>query len=300
MPIFISYSHKDKRFVDKFAAQLVAHKAKVWLDRWELHVGDSLIIKVQDAISGSSALLVILSKESVQSEWCKKELSAGLVRELEEKRIVVLPVLIEDCDIPMFLRDKLYADFRYSFDDGLQITLESIAKVTSSSLGRFDQPEYHVDWAIDWMMIDELFCLRLTLVEQAVDQPYSVLTEINIIGDEIATSRVIEHVSKGEREYSHYEIISLLHREIAIKDFLRVTLDDEFPQFFHGNLRCLNPERIYDIRIASRRLGQDTGRDILLDVGGQVALAKNTLFEVNKPDSVRWDEQINLIESSWP
>ena len=300
MPIFISYSHQDKRFVDKFAAQLVVHKAKVWLDRWELHVGDSFIKRVQEAISGASALLVVLSKASVQSEWCKKELSAGLVRELEEKRVVVLPVLIEDCEIPIFLRDKLYADFRYDFDEGLRITLESIAKVTSSALGRYDQPEYHVDWSIDWMTVQDLFCLRITLVEQAVDQPYCVLTEINIIGDETATSRVIDHVSKGQREYSHYEVVSLLHREIAIKDYLRVTLDGELPQISLGNLRCFNPERIYDVRISSRRLGQDTGRDILLDVGGQVSVVKQTLNEVNKPDSDRWDEEIKTIESNWP
>jgi hypothetical protein len=300
MPIFISYSHHDKRFVEKLASQLVFHKAKVWLDTWELHVGDSLIKRVQEAISGASALLVVLSKASVQSEWCKKELSVGLIRELEEKRVVVLPVLIEDCEIPMFLRDKLYADFRSNFDEGLRITLESIAKVTSNALGRYDSPEYHVDWSIDWMTVEDLFCLRFTLVEQAVDQPYCVLTEINIIGDETATSRVIEHVSKGHREYSHYEVISLLHREIAIKDFLRVTLDDEFPQSYSGNLHCQNPERIYDVRIVSRRLGQDTGRDILLDIGGQISIVKQTLHEVNKPDSDHWDDQIKSIESSWP
>ena len=69
------------------------HKANIWIDQWELHVGDSLIEKVQEAIRGASGLLVILSKASVESEWCKKELSSGLIRELEEKRVVVLPVL---------------------------------------------------------------------------------------------------------------------------------------------------------------------------------------------------------------
>ena len=89
MPIFISYSHKNKEFVDKLAMQLVARNVNIWLDRWELNIGDSLIDKVQEAVDGSSALLVILSKASTESEWCKKELSSGLLRELEEKRVVV-------------------------------------------------------------------------------------------------------------------------------------------------------------------------------------------------------------------
>jgi len=119
MPIFISYSHKDKKFVDKLAMQLVSRNVNVWLDRWELAVGDSIVDRVQDAVDGSSALLVILSKASTGSEWCKKELSAGLLRELEEKRVVVMPVMLEDCDVPVFARGKMFADFRTNFDDGL-------------------------------------------------------------------------------------------------------------------------------------------------------------------------------------
>ena len=38
MPIFISYSHENKEFVDKLARQLVAHNINIWLDRWELSV----------------------------------------------------------------------------------------------------------------------------------------------------------------------------------------------------------------------------------------------------------------------
>ena len=150
MPIFISYSHRDKGFVDRLAVQLVRYKVSVWLDRWELHVGDSLISRIQEAISGASALLVILSKASVASEWCRKELNSGLVRELEEKRVVVLPVLREDCEVPLFLREKMYADFRSDFDGGLKTILEAVARVTNEWQSRLDTPEWHTDWAIDW------------------------------------------------------------------------------------------------------------------------------------------------------
>src|SRR5712692_6254806 len=187
MPIFISYSHKDKDFVDTLATQLVRNKVHVWLDRWELNIGDSLISKIQEAITGASALLVILSKASVASEWCKKELNAALVRELEEKRVVVLPVLIEDCDIPLFLRDKMHADFRKDIDYGLKTILEAVAKISNEYLGRFDSPEFHIDWAIDWGMKNNLFQLRITIVEQAANQPYTSLSTVNILCDAEAT-----------------------------------------------------------------------------------------------------------------
>jgi hypothetical protein len=82
------------------------------MDRWELNIGDSLISRIQGALTEADAILIVLSRKSVSSEWCKKELNAGLIRELEEKRVVVLPCVVEECNIPLFLRDKLYADFR--------------------------------------------------------------------------------------------------------------------------------------------------------------------------------------------
>jgi hypothetical protein len=77
MPIFISYNRKDMDFVDKLAANLVRSKHSVWMDRWELSLGDSLIQKIQEALRQSSAILVILSKNSIESEWCKKSFLQG-------------------------------------------------------------------------------------------------------------------------------------------------------------------------------------------------------------------------------
>lgn len=74
---------------------------------------------------------MILSKKSVESAWCKKELNSGLVRELEEKRVIVLPVVINDCEIPLFLREKLYADFRTDYNEGFNAILEAVAGVTN-------------------------------------------------------------------------------------------------------------------------------------------------------------------------
>lgn len=85
MPIFISYSHQDADFVDRLALQLVRHKVNVWIDRWELNVGDSLLSKVQEAIGGASALLVVLSQASVSSEWVKKEVMQASSASLRRK-----------------------------------------------------------------------------------------------------------------------------------------------------------------------------------------------------------------------
>lgn len=118
MGVFISYSSKDKEFVDKLAIRLVKDRIKVWVDRWEINVGDSLIDKIQKGLTDSSFLIVVLSKHSVESEWCRRELNSGLIREIENKRVVILPIVVDDCERPMFLREKKYADFKMDFETG--------------------------------------------------------------------------------------------------------------------------------------------------------------------------------------
>jgi hypothetical protein len=271
MPLFVSYSRADSDFATKLAMQLVKHKANIWIDQWELHVGDSLINKIQEAIQGASGLLVILSKASVESEWCKKELSSGLIRELEEKRVVVLPVLMEDCAIPMFLRDKLYADFRANFDTGLRAVLEAIARVTSDSLARVETPEWHVDWSIDWGVDqeDDLLFMHLTAIEQAVDQPYSVLTQIHIDANRVATERYRAFRKLDLDWVERAAIIEMLER-LATENDVRLRLADEKRQTTSLLLTDTKSAATYHAQILSRRLGQDTGRDVLLDIGGQL------------------------------
>jgi TIR domain len=106
MAIFISYNRNDVAFVDRLARKLVMRRHHIWLDRWEMNIGDSLIAKIQKALTESDAILIVLSKNSLASEWCKKELNSGLVRELEEKRVLVLPLVIDECEIPLFFEGE--------------------------------------------------------------------------------------------------------------------------------------------------------------------------------------------------
>src|SRR5688500_13908336 len=120
MSVFISYSTKDSDFVTQLSTELVKNRIHVWLDKWEMQPGDSLIDKIQSGLTESSFLLVVLSKNSVDSEWCKKEINSGLMRELKEKQVVVIPILLDDCNVPLFLQEKVYADFKNDFQSGFK------------------------------------------------------------------------------------------------------------------------------------------------------------------------------------
>ena len=282
MPIFISYSHENKEFVDKLAMQLVHRNVNIWLDRWELNIGDSIIDKVQEAVDGASALLVIMSKASISSEWCKRELSSGFLRELEERRVVVMPVLLEDCGIPLFARGKLYADFRTNFDDGLRTVVEGIAKVTSPFLARAKEPEYHVDWSIDWGDVNGLFALILNFVEQAKNQPYTCLTNIEILASPIGSLKYESNKNALGEEHARAYIINLINEYFQSRMDLRPLLVTEREKVERITVAGEDSGEEYRLRISARRLGEDTGRDILVNTTNLILQSHRHMSEVLK------------------
>lgn len=110
--IFLSHSNKDKSIAIKLARDLQKAKVKVWLDEAEMKIGDSLIEKIGAGIKQSEYLAVILTRNSVGSEWVQREVEIALTEEIHGHRVKVLPLLAEDCDIPAFLQGKLYGDLR--------------------------------------------------------------------------------------------------------------------------------------------------------------------------------------------
>jgi hypothetical protein len=110
--IFLSHSHADKVFARKLSRDLRAEGHIVWIDEAEINVGESLMEKISDGLARVDFIGVILSTDSVESAWVRRELELAIDRELREKRDIVIPILLHDVDIPAFLRGKRYADFR--------------------------------------------------------------------------------------------------------------------------------------------------------------------------------------------
>jgi len=130
--IFISYSHKDKSFVKKLAADLRDNGHYIWIDNTEVLVGDSLIDKIRNGIDSVDFVAAIISSISLSSQWVKKELDLASNREIDEKRVVVLPILLNDVKLPGFLKGKYYADFREedNYQEGLDELLERLGPRT--------------------------------------------------------------------------------------------------------------------------------------------------------------------------
>jgi hypothetical protein len=123
---FISHSSKDKKFVRQLAADLVANGVNVWLDEQRIRVGDSIPEKVAQGVAESDFFLLVISENSVGSAWVQKELNSALVKEIERRRVTVMPLKLDDAKVPDSIIDKKYADFSGSYASGLSELLNAI------------------------------------------------------------------------------------------------------------------------------------------------------------------------------
>ena len=124
--VFISHSSRDKEFAKYLAAELADAGHSVWLDEWKIKVGESIPLKISQGIKDCDALIVVLSEHAVSSKWVENEWHAKYWDEVSEGRVMVLPVLLKECEIPTLLKAKKYADFTKDYARGLESLLVAL------------------------------------------------------------------------------------------------------------------------------------------------------------------------------
>lgn len=92
---FISYSGKDQLFADRLYADLQAKGVRCWFARHDMQGGKKTHEQIDIAIQSQERLLLILSPESIHSEWVKTEIIKASKRELVEKRRMLFPVRLK-------------------------------------------------------------------------------------------------------------------------------------------------------------------------------------------------------------
>jgi hypothetical protein len=113
--IFISHSSRDKAAALRLATTLNFCAIDVWLDDWELEVGQSLPAEIAKAMDESRFIAILITENYNKSVWTKTEYKKALAREQKEQRPVMLPLIMGEAEIPDFLEDKIYIDLREEY-----------------------------------------------------------------------------------------------------------------------------------------------------------------------------------------
>jgi hypothetical protein len=124
--VFISYSRRDRAFVDRLVENLGQAGIRVWQDVDEIYAGSDWQAEISKALVGASALLFVASQNSVDSAWMTHELQFFIQR----KSSKIIPIILDDVGekaLPVFLAQFQWVDFRADYTHALNFLLASLA-----------------------------------------------------------------------------------------------------------------------------------------------------------------------------
>lgn len=125
--VFLSYAHADAALVQQVADRLSQSGVRVWLDRMLLP-GSNWMQEIERELSAADFVAFFISRHSVGNGWAKQELQIALHRQVSgEGGAVILPVILEDADVPPLLRQYQWIDLRGgNVEEGVRQLVDAI------------------------------------------------------------------------------------------------------------------------------------------------------------------------------
>jgi len=109
--VFVSYAHADAEWTRKLATDLKQDGFNVFLDQWEIGIGEPLVERIDEGLARASSGLIIYGRRTRESKWVATEYAA-MARRAIERGMRLVPVLLADVELPSILSTRMGADFR--------------------------------------------------------------------------------------------------------------------------------------------------------------------------------------------
>jgi hypothetical protein len=128
--VFISYAREDWKEANDIYTRLLSEGFKPWIDQFDLLPGQDWNFIIKKAIQEADYFIVLLSKNSNKKEsFFRKEFRWGLEVQQEKLKegIYLIPVMLEECEIPEELNAMQWVKFHKAIVDS--VTNGSIVKI---------------------------------------------------------------------------------------------------------------------------------------------------------------------------
>lgn len=107
--VFISHNSADKAFARQLAEALRTPEIHAWIDENEIYVGEDILDQMGESLRQMDLLVFLISANALGSEWVDREIKFATRREIKEKRVMILPFILDGTsidDLPWFLQDR--------------------------------------------------------------------------------------------------------------------------------------------------------------------------------------------------
>jgi len=93
---FISYSTADSDFAERLHADLQNKGVRCWFAPEDMKIGGRLRQRIDGVIRLHDKLLLVLSKNSIASQWVEQEVETALALERKQNRTILFPVRVDN------------------------------------------------------------------------------------------------------------------------------------------------------------------------------------------------------------
>jgi hypothetical protein len=93
---FISHSSKDQDFAERLHSDLQGKAVRCWYAPEDFRIGDKMRMTIDESIRLHDKLLVVLSVNSIQSDWVEQEVEGALAKERETRKTILFPIRLDD------------------------------------------------------------------------------------------------------------------------------------------------------------------------------------------------------------
>ena len=118
--LFLSYSRADKEYVKHLVDVLRKQDFDVWFDE-QIPTGQDWDDVLEAQLKQSDAMILVLSKTSVASENVKDEIAFA-----KHNDVIIAPIKIEECNVPLRMMRTQFIDFTKGFDLGAQRLVDDL------------------------------------------------------------------------------------------------------------------------------------------------------------------------------
>lgn len=122
--VFISYSQKDKEFVDQLSEKLNNSGIDTWVDVQQIVPGSMWQDEIKRGIESAGLFLIVLSENYLSSSWTSIELAIA-----SKKKII--PIKISEFlteSLPNYVKQMQWIDFTKNFTNGFELLIKTIPK----------------------------------------------------------------------------------------------------------------------------------------------------------------------------
>lgn len=115
--MFISYNKADVEFAERLVKrieqeQFKGRRLKCFYDSWDIEPGENILLKIEEGLSCSRFIGLIMSPEWLKSDWTTLERVIPVYQDPSGIKARIIPILRRNCDIPPSIRILKWLDFR--------------------------------------------------------------------------------------------------------------------------------------------------------------------------------------------